>query len=107
MTPLATVWPFDKHRAAVFGEASVSPNPPANSVIRPETSGLQNIPDHQQGIRCKAPRSDTTEPYGAIRRKRAARKRGEQRSKATPPFDFAQDREPVERPVELQMMPRW
>jgi len=44
---------------------------------------------------------------GAIRRKEA-------RSKATPPFDFAQgresfdfaqDREPVERPVERQMMP--
>jgi len=29
------------------------------------------------------------------------RRRGEERSKATPPFDFAQDREPVER----QMMP--
>jgi hypothetical protein len=41
-------------------------------------------------------------------------RRGEERSKATPPFDFAQgresfdlaqDREPVERPVERQMMP--
>jgi len=29
------------------------------------------------------------------------RRRGEERSKATPPFDFAQGREPVER----QMMP--
>jgi hypothetical protein len=42
------------------------------------------------------------------------RRRGEERSKATPPFgfsqgresfDFAQDREPAERPVERQMMP--
>jgi len=71
-----------------------SQNPPFNSVIRNEISGLWSIPDHQQGIRCMAPRSDTTEPYGAIRRK-------EERSKATPPFDFAQGREPVER----QMMP--
>jgi len=39
-------------------------------------------------------RGVTTEAYGAIRRK-------EKRSKATPPFDFAQGREPVER----QMMP--
>ncbi len=38
----------------------------------------------------------TTETYGAIRRK-------EERSKATPPLDFAQGREPVER----QMMPWW
>jgi len=44
------------------------------------------------------------------------RRRGEERSKATVPFDFAQgresfdfaqDREPVERPVERQMMPCW
>jgi hypothetical protein len=50
-----------------------------------------------------------TEAYGAIRRKK-------ERSKVTPPFDFAQDREsfdfaqdrePVERPVERQMMPCW
>ena len=33
--------------------------------------------------------------------------RGAERSKATLPFDFAQDREPVERPVERQMMPCW
>jgi len=39
-------------------------------------------------------RGAMTEPYGAIRRREA-------RSKATPPFDFAQGREPVER----QMMP--
>jgi len=62
--------------------------------MRTQVSGLWNIPDPQQGIRCKAPRSDTTEPYGVIRRK-------EERSEATPPFDFAQGREPVER----QMMP--
>jgi hypothetical protein len=31
--------------------------------------------------------------------------RREKRSKAASPFDFAQDREPVERPVERQMMP--
>jgi len=65
-------------------------------------------------------RGATTEAYGAIRRK-------EERSKATPPFGFAQGREPVEwpfgfsqgresfdlaqdrelveRPVEWQMMP--
>ena len=54
-------------------------------------------------------RGGTTEAYRAIRRKK-------ERSKATPPFDFAQgresfdfaqDREPVERPVERQMMPCW
>jgi hypothetical protein len=39
-------------------------------------------------------RGATTEAYGLIRRK-------EERSKATQSFDFAQDREPVER----QMMP--
>jgi hypothetical protein len=39
-------------------------------------------------------RGATTEAYGAIRRK-------EEGSKATPPFGFAQGREPVER----QMMP--
>jgi hypothetical protein len=52
-------------------------------------------------------RGATSEAYGATRRK-------EERSKATPPFgfaqdresfDFAQDREPVERLVEWQMMP--
>ena len=51
------------------------------------------------------------EQYGASL---PPRRRGEERSKATPPFDFAedresfglaQDREPVERPVERQMMP--
>jgi len=41
-------------------------------------------------------RGATTEAYVAIRRK-------EKRSKATQSFDFAQDREPVER----QMMPCW
>ena len=35
-------------------------------------------------------RGATTEAYGSIRRK-------EEGSKATPPFDFAQGREPVER----------
>jgi len=60
--------------------------------------------------------SNTTEPYGAIRRKpvESLQVEREERSKATPPFDFAQgresfdlaqDREPVERPVERQMMP--
>ena len=77
------------------------PNPPSNLVIRTEISGLWNIPDHQQGIRCKAPRSDTTEPYGQYAASMPPRRRGEERSKATPPFDFAQGREPVER----QMMP--
>ena len=54
-------------------------------------------------------RGATTEAYSAVRRKK-------ERAKTTPPFDFAQgresfdsaqDREPVERPVERQMMPRW
>jgi hypothetical protein len=58
-------------------------------------------------------RGATTEPYAVIRRK-------DERSKATPPFDFAQDREsfdpaqdrepverPAERPVERQMIPCW
>ena len=34
------------------------PNPPPNFVIRINISGLWSIPDHQQGIRCKASRSD-------------------------------------------------
>jgi hypothetical protein len=38
---------------------------------------------------------------------RPPRRRGEERSKAAPPFDFAQDREPVERLAERQMMPCW
>ncbi|MCG6982603.1 MAG: hypothetical protein LJE88_14475 [Deltaproteobacteria bacterium] len=41
-------------------------------------------------------RGATTEAYGVIRRK-------EERLKGTPPFDFAQGREPAER----QMMPCW
>ena len=47
-------------------------------------------------------RGATTEAYGAIRR-RGPTPRKEERSKATPSFDFAQGREPVER----QMMPCW
>jgi len=61
-------------------------------------------------------RGATTEAYGAIRRKpvESLKVEREERSKATPPFDFAQgresfdlaqDRELVERPVERQMMP--
>jgi len=33
-------------------------NPPSNSGSKTEISRLWSIPDHQQGIRCKAPRSD-------------------------------------------------
>ena len=82
------------------------PNPPPNLVIRPEISGLWSIPDPPKVLNTRR-RGAPTEAYGAIRRK-------EERSKATPPidfaqdresFDFAQDREPVERPVERQMMP--
>jgi hypothetical protein len=74
-------------------------------------------------------RGATTEAYGAICRKpvESLKVEREERSKATPPFgfsqghepvewpfgsaqgresfDFAQDREPAERPVERQMMP--
>jgi hypothetical protein len=48
-------------------------------------------------------RGATTEAYGAMRRKPVERLKveREERSKATPPFDFSQGREPVER----QMMP--
>ena len=49
---------LDKDQPSVFGATSVSPNPPPNLVIRPANSGLRTIPDHQQGVRCKAPRSD-------------------------------------------------
>jgi len=65
-------------------------------------SRLWNIPDHQKVLDARR-RGATIEAYGAIRRK-------EERSKATPPFgftqgresfDLAQDRELVERPVEL------
>ena len=72
-------------------------------------------------------RGATTEPYGAIRCKpvESLQVERDERSKATVPFDFAQDREsfdfaqdresfdfaqdrePVERPVEGQMMPCW
>jgi len=64
------------NRTTVSCFVKSNPNPPSNLVIRTEMSGLWSIPDHQQGIRCKAPRSDTTEPYGAMRCK-------EERSKAT------------------------
>jgi len=33
-------------------------NPPPNLGIKTEISRLLSIPDHQEGIRCKAPRSD-------------------------------------------------
>ena len=48
-----------------------------------------------------------TEAYVVIRRKpfESLKIEREERSKATQSFDFAQDREPVERPVERQMMP--
>jgi hypothetical protein len=42
--------------------------------MRTEISGLWSIPDHQQGIGCKAPRSDTTEPYGAYAARPPARR---------------------------------
>ena len=50
-------------------------------------------------------RGATTEPYGVIGRKpvESLQVEREERSKATVPFDFAQDREPVER----QMMSCW
>jgi hypothetical protein len=35
-----------------------NPNPPPNLGIKTEISRLWSIPDHQEGIRCKAPRSD-------------------------------------------------
>ena len=41
-----------------FWENSYYPNPPSNLVIRIDISGLWSLPDHQQGIRCKAPRRD-------------------------------------------------
>ena len=81
-------------------------NPTSNLGTKSEIIRLCSIPDRQQGIRCKAPRSDD-QAHEVIRRK-------EERSKATQSFDFAQDREPVERPfgfaqghelVEWQMMP--
>jgi hypothetical protein len=55
-------------------------------------------------------RGATTEAYIVIRRKPALAKAGEERSKATPPFGFAQDRESFDsaqghEPVEWQMMP--
>ena len=37
---------------------SVIQNPPSNLGIESEISRLWSIPDHQQGIRCKAPRRD-------------------------------------------------
>jgi hypothetical protein len=36
----------------------LSQNPPPNLGIKSEISRLWSIPDHQEGIRCKAPRSD-------------------------------------------------
>ncbi len=52
-------------------------------------------------------RGATTEAYRAICRKpvESLKVEREEESKATPPFDFAQDHELVERPVEWQMMP--
>jgi hypothetical protein len=50
-------------------------------------------------------RGAKTEAYGTIRRKpvESLKVEREEQSKATPPFDFAQGREHVER----QMMPGW
>jgi hypothetical protein len=53
----------------------INPDPLSKLAIKIKISRLWSIPDHQQDIRCKAPRSDKA--YGAIRRK-------EERSKATP-----------------------
>ena len=50
-------------------------------------------------------RGATTEPYGAIRSKHGSAQGGEEQSKATPPLDFARDREPVQRLIERQTMP--
>jgi hypothetical protein len=36
----------------------ISQNPPSNLGIKTDIRRLWNIPDHQQGIRCKAPRSN-------------------------------------------------
>jgi hypothetical protein len=43
------------HKSLAFG---VNLNPPPNLGIITEITGSWKIPDHQQGIRCKAPRSD-------------------------------------------------
>ena len=40
------------------GMATVEPNSPPNSGKSDETARLGRFPDHQEGIRCKAPRSE-------------------------------------------------
>ncbi len=63
--------------------AQIIPNSPSNLGIKTEISRLCSIPDHQQGIRCKAPqacpregggRSDRLPASGgkAIRRRRTS-----------------------------------
>ena len=42
----------------VQGDDGSGPIPPSNVVIKTEISALWRIPDHQQGMRCTAPRSD-------------------------------------------------
>ena len=75
----------------------MSPNPPSNLVIGTHISGLWSFLIASKVLDANR-RGATTEAYSAVRRKK-------ERAKTTPPFDFAQDREPVERPVERQMMP--
>jgi len=82
------------------------PNLPSNLGIQNEISILFNIPDHQQGIRCKAPSGDdrgvssNTPQGGAIACPPLAGRQSAGGGRALS-FDLAQDREHVER----QMMP--
>ena len=46
------------HFRALSPDMVIYPNPPSNLGIKTKISRLLNTPDHQQGIRCKAPRSD-------------------------------------------------
>jgi len=47
-----------RHKERTLQGRMANENPPSNLGIKFEISRLWSIPDHQQGIRCKAPRSD-------------------------------------------------
>jgi hypothetical protein len=83
----------------------MDPNPPSNSSIITEISTFWGIPEHQQGIRDDRRRG--APPLGFSQGREAFDSSALLRidPELCRGVDSAQDREPVERPVERQMMP--
>jgi hypothetical protein len=106
-------WRPERVRIFVRKCFQVCPNPPSSSGFFFEISGFGDIPDHQQPVRCKAPRSDDSGVWSNTPQACPGEGRGEERTQATQPFgfaqghesfDLAQDPEVLEGPVEWQMM---